>query len=856
MPSVIRARRRLPLLATSMMAGVAVTMFGSAALAQTEAQPQDAAENVGLTDIVVTANRRAERNQDVPIAITALSADRLEQQGIAKEQDLQASVPSLVVGPNGQGSRESQSFTIRGQGATFQASPGVVVYMNEVPLPAGITLSQQGGPGNFVDLENLQVLSGPQGTLFGRNTTGGAVLLVPKKPTSEFGGWIKGEIGNYDRRYVEGAVNVPLIEDKLLVRVVGAFHDRDGFTRDVVWNKDRDDEHWYSGRIGITFKPTETIENYTMIYGANSKNNGAGFIHQGFNIEGLKGMVNPADGSPAPFCIEGPTIPNAVASCDVYRAATARAAALGPRQTALGIDIFSRTKTWGVSNTTDIELSDELTLRNIVSFQKLKLDYAYDSDGTILQQHDVDPNRLPAPGQVVLPGDNTPLTYLNAFDPGFPRDDLKQFTEELQLQGTALDKRLTYTVGGFYYDQRPNGKQVGSSIVYCPAAFTGSNIVCPANYNSYGTTQTSKALYAQATFDFGAVSPALESLRLTGGYRHTWDKIRGSATAFVADINGIDATCGSTGESVALADALADCSYTAQLNSKASTWLIGLDYRVVRDVLLFGKVSRGYKAGGFNQQAVFTNTRTFQPETVTSYEAGFKADFRIADVPFRLNSTAYLLDYKNSQRAGADYNPVSGAGGAVVRSADARIKGVEIEASMQPFRGLEIGGNFSHTDAKYKKYEFTTLTGDVGCNGLVAPGGTVNLTCLPFQSVSPYIWSIHANATIPVGDDMGKLNFFVNYSHSSRQYTDPGTLPELQPGGYLDAFGLLNMSLDWNDVARSGIDVGLFVTNATNKLYRISESNVFQQGGLLYRSSLYGEPRMYGLRLKYRFGGE
>ncbi|HWV13592.1 MAG TPA: TonB-dependent receptor plug domain-containing protein, partial [Sphingobium sp.] len=200
MSSVIRARRRLPLLATSMIAGVAATMFGPAAFAQAEAQPQGAEENVGLTDIVVTANRRAERNQDVPIAITALSADRLEQQGIAKEQDLQANVPSLVVGPNGQGSRESQSFTIRGQGATFQASPGVVVYMNEVPLPAGITLSQQGGPGNFVDLENLQVLSGPQGTLFGRNTTGGAVLLVPKKPTSEFGGWIKGEIGNYDRR--------------------------------------------------------------------------------------------------------------------------------------------------------------------------------------------------------------------------------------------------------------------------------------------------------------------------------------------------------------------------------------------------------------------------------------------------------------------------------------------------------------------------------------------------------------------------------------------------------------------------------------------------------------------------------
>ena len=553
MSSIVRARRRLPLLATSMMAGVAASLFAPTALAQTEAQPQDAGENIGLTDIVVTANRRAERNQDVPIAITALSADRLEQQGITKEQDLQASVPSLVVGPNGQGSRESQSFTIRGQGATFQASPGVVVYMNEVPLPAGITLSQQGGPGNIEDLENLQVLAGPQGTLFGRNTTGGAVLLVPKKPTNEFGGWIKGEIGNYDRRYVEGAVNVPVVEDKLLVRVVGAFHDRDGFTRDVVWNKDRDNEHWYSGRIGITFRPTETIENYTMIYGANSKNNGAGFIHKGFNIEGLKSLVD-GNGSPA-FCSD--TGFAGVASCDVYRAASAQADALGPRQTALGIDIFSRTKTWGVSNTTDIELSDGLTLRNIVSFQKLKLDYAYDSDGTVLQQHDVDPNRLPAPGQVVLPGTNVPITYFNENDPGFPRDDLKQFTEELQLQGSTLDKRLTYTVGGFYYDQRPSGTQAGSAIVYCPALATG---FCPGNFSTYGTPLTSKALYAQATFDFGAVTPALESLRLTGGYRHTWDKIRGFSTAFLPQVGGTTALCSSTGTIVPIETATADCT--------------------------------------------------------------------------------------------------------------------------------------------------------------------------------------------------------------------------------------------------------------------------------------------------------
>ena len=150
--------------------------------AQSQTQSTDGASdnaNISGTEIVVTAQRRDERAQDVPISITAFSPERLQQQGITQAQNLQAVVPSLVVGNNGTPSREAQSFTIRGQGATFQASPGVVVYLNEVPLPAPISIPQQGGAGNFVDLENVQVLNGPQGTLFGRNTTGGAVLLTP-----------------------------------------------------------------------------------------------------------------------------------------------------------------------------------------------------------------------------------------------------------------------------------------------------------------------------------------------------------------------------------------------------------------------------------------------------------------------------------------------------------------------------------------------------------------------------------------------------------------------------------------------------------------------------------------------------
>src|SRR5690606_15557429 len=103
----------------------------------------------------------------------------------------------------------------------------------------------------FIDLENVQVLSGPQGTLFGRNTTGGAVLFVPRKPTEDFEGYVEGGYGNYDFKAVEAAINIPLISDKLLVRIAGAFQDRDGFTKDLIFDKKRDDLHWYSGRVSV-----------------------------------------------------------------------------------------------------------------------------------------------------------------------------------------------------------------------------------------------------------------------------------------------------------------------------------------------------------------------------------------------------------------------------------------------------------------------------------------------------------------------------------------------------------------------------------------------------------------------------
>lgn len=808
----------------------------------------DAAGKSMSAEIVVTAQRRDERAQDVPIAITAFSPERLQQQGITQAQNLQATVPSLVVGNNGIPSREAQSFTIRGQGATFQASPGVVVYLNEVPLPAPISIPQQGGAGNFVDLENVQVLNGPQGTLFGRNTTGGAVLLVAKKPTNNFEGYAQARIGNYDNREFEGAINLPVVEDKVLLRVAGAYQDRDGYTYDVIWNRDRDNLHWYSGRVGLTLKPFEDFENYTMAYGAFSRTHGTGVVSNGINIEGLQTLTDSA-GNPTPFCYEGPTIPNAIASCDVYRAAVGEAAARGPRQTAHGVDSFQKTKTWGITNTSTLGLSDELTIRNIVSYQRFRTNYSVDSDGTLFQFDDGDPRNYPAPGQARLPGDGTPVTYLNATAARIPRDNLKVFTEELQLQGNVFDNHLVFTAGAFLYDQRPAGEQGAGTVGFCPAIFTGSDIACAGYDIRYAISNRSKALYAQATLDLGLASPALEGLKVTGGYRHTWDKVTGSSNYYLAFPGG--AYCLATN---AIVSDLSECKFEATLKTNAPTWNIGIDYRVSPELLLYGKVSRGYKAGGVNAIAVFVNTRTFSPEYVTSYEAGFKSDFRVVGMPLRLNATYYYLNYKDIQRATGDFNPDTGAGGAQILKANARIQGVEAEASLRPIPGVEVGGTFSYTDAKYKRYEYQPNIPVQDCTGnIVNPPGTATLTCMPFQYVAPYIYSVHISAEKPLGGNLGTIAMFLNYAHSASQHTEATVVAQSQKlGEKLKAFGTLSLSLDWRNVAGSGLDVGFYGTNLTNKLYRVSNSNTYSSQ--LYNSTMYGEPRMYGVRLRYAFG--
>ncbi len=808
-------------------AAIAIVTTGNPAFAQ------DAGAGVrGVEDIVVTARRKEEKNQDVPVAITAFGNERLAQMNIVDTQSLQATVPSMVVGANGQGSRNSQSPTIRGQGATFQASPGVAVYMAEAPLPSTLTLSAQGGPGNYLDLQNVQVLKGPQGTLFGRNTTGGAVLLSPQKPTDRMEGYVQLQGGNYNDREVQVVVNVPVIEDKLLVRFAGEMVDRDGYTKDLNWGKDRDDKHYWTGRLGITWRPTDKIENYLMAYNTWSRDNGPGMVGMGINLG--------AYGLPAAFGGYNQCNSPGVGPCSTYQDAIDAQNARGPRKVSLSVDEFSKIETWGVNDIFDLQLTDNLTIRNIASYAELKNYYSYDGDGYNLPSYDVNPFT----GRSI------------------PRDNIKQYSEELQLQGKALDGKLEYVLGGFYFKNEPNGTQYAGAISVCPALYqafcsnpgaTGDGAFNTFNGQSYyGVTNESYAAYAQGTYDLGGLVESLDGLRLTLGYRYTWDNIDGFSDSY--KFNGVNYGCTASGTVVANP---ADCNFTASLESSQPTWTAGLDYKLRPDLLVYGKVSKGYKAGGFNTYAVRPETRTFGPEEVTSYEAGFKSDFSVQDMPVRLNVTVFQTDYEKIQRAAGDARVISPgnvvSGAQTLSTAEARIRGVELETVVKPIPQLELGANYSYLDAEYTKFKYTVTSLQVeDCTGatFLVAGQVADLKCLPMQYLSPNIVNVY-----------GKLNFsdnmslFVSYSWTDEQHTEALNLEKNQPGEKLEAFELVNATFDWKRINGSNIDLAIFATNLLDEEYRISNTDVYQTGSLGAWSTLYGEPRIVGARLRYNWGG-
>ena len=437
----------------------------------------------GLGDIVVTARRRSENLQAVPISVTSFSATALEQRNIRDITQIGAVTPSVSISQAGY-SILSTVVAIRGQRTsdiTLGQTPSIGIYVDDVYRSTTNGLAASG----FADAVNVEVLKGPQGTLYGRNTTGGAIKVTTTLPDYDHAsGRVKAGYGNYNDLSGFAGVSVPLVVDEVAIRVTALGERRDGFGRDVANDRDLADLRTYAFTGTLRAKLGEKLE--AIVRGgynasrSNSNVDGLSYI-QPFGTLNLVGAFQNGFITPAQLgtIFAGAPTPQTLGALEAALA-DLNAKYVRPKsyRKAYGVASRARTGQTNTSLTLNYEVADDATMKSISSYQH----FTFGAFGDL---------------------DATPITLLQG---QFDAQDTKQYTQELQLSGTELDKRLTYAVGYFYY--RADGTDI-ANITVIPAFGQ------PTLNNRARVIDTSHSGYAQATYEI------VPTVSFTGGLRYT-----------------------------------------------------------------------------------------------------------------------------------------------------------------------------------------------------------------------------------------------------------------------------------------------------------------------------------------------
>jgi iron complex outermembrane receptor protein len=857
-------------LKTSLMLSVAATGMGMFAL------PSAAAAAEADEDIitVIGLNRTVQDAQDVAISVTVFNQEQLTKRNITIATDLATYTPSLSV--NERYGPEKASFSLRGFNQDQSTAPTVGVYFAEVVgvrAQGGTTSGNTVGAGAFMDLENVQVLKGPQGTLFGRNTTGGAILLTPKKPTDEIEGYIEGTYGNYDQIRVQGAINVPL-SDTFKVRIAAETNKRDGYMKNVsgVGPKDYNDRNYFAGRVTLLAELTPTLTNTTIFHYSRSNTNGYAARIVGCDdgtFPGSRITLNSGTGGViAASCLDQLARQNARGD-NLY---TVESSNQNP---------FLKLTQWQVINTTEWEASDTVTVKNIMSYGEFT-EYAnfdlYSSNFTTSARNGgFNPSTVsPFLPDINLPA-GIPYQYivLDTAGPGIGNSAESTFTEELQVQFNSADGKFSGVVGGYLEFARPMGFNGGRTGIYLncgrPQLLSCEN---PLIFGSISESSTKLAfdnhgIFAQGTYNF------TEALSLTAGIRYTMDKISGltqgtraslttRAGSFLDPLTGVSILRSCTDSfrhsGVAVQEDRSVCNTRLVNKSNKPTWLINVDYKVTPDMLAYAKYARGYRQGGIN----FTNpgVELWGPESLDTYEIGLKTSFRGA-----VNGWFNIAGFYNSLSdlqvfAGLLSDTPGVAGGAAILNAGkAESYGIEIDTSLSFFdNAFRIDGGYTYLDTKVKSVEAGANKGDGSRLGQLLVGTPFGAVFPTVSAGSPFTLSpkhkltMTATYTLPVDESVGKVSLAATWVHTGKQISN-GSVPQTINGiplGTIPAYDLINLNLDWKGIAGSPVDAALFVTNLTKKVYPVNTGGGWNSSGI--GDWLLGVPRMYGMRLRINFG--
>jgi iron complex outermembrane receptor protein len=818
-----------------------------------------------LEEIVVTARKREESLQSVPIAITALTAEDLRQESIISPMDLKNFTPGLEMRTSGLQRADVQYF-IRGQGETFGSSPSVVTYFSEAPVQNVSTNVTIGNNGQFFDIANIQVLKGPQGTLFGRSTTGGAVLITPQHPTNDFEGFVDVSRGNYAYGQYTGVLNIPIIDGKLSARLAVSDLRRGGFTQSLTTGQELDNWNRQSYRLGLSFTPVDWVDSYLLFQDNRVNENNTGNVLLAFDAMGAAqpsspfnttpfagagwfGIALPPGLSPAlpggGLCYQiNPTNPAAAQQCITQRlgilntlrngltAELARVQSGGNdalRYNQTGGPLILQGRTEQALNITSFKLGHlsflgDVTAKNVFSTLK---DYGvvstYDNGGSVdgLGHGLVHNNFDVIGGQIEPTGESTGRNNW-----------LDNFSEEFQVLGEA--GKSSWILGYYLEENRQDRTQ--------PPLFSSfgnvfSPSLTPAVVTDFSLDRLDmqKGIFGQFTEDLSQW--VLDGLRFTGGYRWSWSHERFTNYTSVVNAQGN------------LVPGPLDPLQSPPVNEQAPSLNVSFDYQITPEMLVYVAHRRGFKPGGSNvspQAPVPGYQSTYDPETVKDGEIGIKADWRVAGRPLRTNAAVYKEWYSNIQRSvtleqgnGVPYTQTSNV-------AKAQIEGLELSAIFEVIRNLQLTLNYSFINARYTAWPGTATD--------VITGQVIPLINSPYIGTPKHQGTLGIRYQLPLAESLGKLSTSVEYYRQSSDQLNDTVLAD-NGIGLVKGYGDLNLRFDWAQIAGQPLDVGLFVRNATNEVHAESIGSFFGVGlGIV--GAVYNEPRMWGVELRYRFGRE
>ncbi len=755
----------------------------------------DTTDEQTLDTVVVTARRREENLENVPASLVELDAKQLAEQNVVSETDLQTSVPGLTVRET-QGSN-SLTFSIRGQ--TVDAFTGsqtaVVPYFDEVER-------LNGGATTFFDLESIQVLKGPQGTLFGRNSTGGAILYTSARPRDDVEGYVTLRAGDYALREAQAVFNTPLGSDKALLRIAGDATYQNGYQTNIFNGQDLGQIERESGRLSLLVKPIEGLENSLVMEvdhsGGNSTANRLFTVNRCGTSHGSFALNCAADAVYNPGVGPNPVWAAYIAA-HPYINPIGIAAYLDEDTPKLGFyqanevsPIYHNEHSYFLVNTTSYDLTPDTQIKNIAG---VSYDDAHDEGSTI----------------------GSPFLIFASFNPVTGQRGNQVYTrslsDELQLQGKTLGGALTYT-GGAYF-------QHTDTTTLFPQVYFDLSPLAPGTVadNHFEIKDSSPAVYTQGTYDFSSMG--LTGVSATAGFRYAWEIINMTQLAGAVFPAG---------------------TYESTRFSNPS-WTLGISWQASKQLLLYAEGRRSWRSGGFNGTAppVLASAggggNLFSSETVHDVEIGAKFAGSVAGRPARLDVAIYNQWIDNIQRA-VNVTPPGRAQAlsVTVNVPQAKVTGVELDTSVKAARWLDVGLNGTITWARYTSNQVEIFAQSF----LFGPyGDTPHLS-----------GSVYGTVTLPVPSQWGPMTVrgdVYGQTHTYFSSNDDTITPDTRLYGY----GLLNMRYDWRSILGSGFSVGAYVKNLTDRDY--------YSGGFALTASLgvngvaIGQPRMYGAEVNYRF---